>query len=126
MVRGSVSANREALIGVEVLDRDGRPQLREAVLDTGFNGYLSLPSADIRQLGLLWAGERTFELANGEPFDFEVYYGWVRWHGRAIRVPILESEAAPLVGMELIWGSRVAMDVLAGGAVEIEELATGG
>ena len=44
--------------------------------------------------------------------------------GRASRVLILQSETTPLLGMSLLWGSRVMIDVLAGGAVEVEELAS--
>ena len=123
MPSGQVSAYGEALITIDVLDRGGRPESLEAVLDTGFTGSLTLPARLIRQLDLLEAGERIFELADGGIVEFPAYNAWVLWHGRRRRVVVLESETAPLLGMELIWGSRVTMDALAGGSVEIEELA---
>ena len=122
MPNGQVSADREALITIDILSRDGRLHPIEAVVDTGFDGSLSLPGAFIRELDLASAGKRFFELANGDLFEFELYYAWVLWHGRRSRVVILQSETAPLLGMELLWGSRVTMDTLTGGAVEIEEL----
>ena len=93
-------------------------------MDTGFTGSLTLPTAVIGRLDLPSAGGRTFELANGESFDFDVYDGWVLWHGRRSRVVVLQAESTPLLGMELLSGSRVAFDALAGGAIEIEELVT--
>ncbi|MCY4509515.1 MAG: clan AA aspartic protease [Acidobacteria bacterium] len=126
MLKGSVSADRQALTSIGVLEPDGAVYPFEAILDTGFSGYLTLPAADVQRLKLIRAGERVFRLANGEPFRFEVYHGRVWWHGRASRVLIFQSETTPLLGMSLLWGSRITIDALAGGAVEIEELASGG
>ena len=91
-------------------------------MDTGFTGYLTLPQESIRQLGLRSVGQRTFELANGDLFDFQVYLGSVSWHDRANDVLVLESDSVPLLGMTLLWGSRVTLDASTGGEVAIEEL----
>ena len=122
MIRGRVSGSQQALIAVEIIDRDGRPRSVEVVLDTGFTGYLTLPTESISQLGLPSVGQRTFELANGELFDFQVYLGSVTWHGRPSDVLVLQSDSGPLLGMALLWGSRVTMDALNDGEVGIEEL----
>ena len=122
MHSGNVSAQQQALITIDVLDRVGRSQPLEVVVDTGFTGSLTLPTAVIGRLDLPSAGGRTFELANGESFDFDVYDGWVLWHGRRSRVVVLQAESTPLLGVELLWGSRLTVDALAGGTVEIEEL----
>ena len=107
---------------MDIMDGEGRPRSVEVVLDTGFTGYLTLPSESIGQLGLRSAGQRTFELANGEMFDFQVYLGSVSWHGRPSDVLVLQSDSGPLLGMALLWGSRVTMDVLNDGDVAIEDL----
>ena len=104
------------------MDGEGRPRSVEVVLDTGFTGYLTLPPESIRQLGLPSVGQRTFELANGELFEFQVYLGSVSWHGRPSDVLVLQSDSVPLPGMTLLWGSRVTMDALNDGEVTIEEL----
>ena len=91
-------------------------------MDTGFTGYLTLPQESIRQLGLRSVGQRTFELANGDLFDFQVYLGSVSWHDHANDVLVLESDIVPLLGMTLLWGSRVTVDASTGGEVAIEEL----
>ena len=122
MIRGKVSGNQQALIAVDIMDGEGRPRSVEVVLDTGFTGYLTLPSESISQLGLPSVGQRTFELANGELFDFQVYLGAVSWHGRPSDVLVLQSDSVPLLGMALLWGSRVTMDALNDGEVGIEDL----
>ena len=43
MITGVVSANREPIIRISVLDIHRQPHERDAILDTGFNGWLSLP-----------------------------------------------------------------------------------
>ncbi len=122
MIRGRVSGDQQALIAVDIIDGEGRPRSVEVVLDTGFTGYLTLPSESISQLGLAPAGQRTFELANGELFDFQVYLGSVSWHGRPNDVLVLQSDSDPLLGMALLWGSRVTMDALNDGDLAIEDL----
>ena len=104
------------------MDGEGRPRSVQVVLDTGFIGYLTLPPESIRQLGLPSVGQRTFELANGELFEFQVYLGSVSWHGRPSDVLVLQSDSVPLLGVTLLWGSRVTMDALNDGEVTIEEL----
>ena len=104
------------------MDGEGQPRSLEVVLDTGFTGYLTLPSESISQLGLPSVGQRTFELANGELFDFRVYLGSLSWHGRPSDVLVLQSDSVPLLGMALLWGSRITMDALNEGEVTIEEL----
>jgi predicted aspartyl protease len=53
-MRGTVANDgSEALLSVEVLSQVGASSLRvEAVVDTGFTGHLTLPSATVEALGL--------------------------------------------------------------------------
>ena len=104
------------------MDAESRFQPIEVILDTGFTGYLTLPTESIQELGLPSVGRRTFELANGELFEFEVYLAAVLWHGRVSDALVLKSDSAPLLGMTLLWGSRVTQDALTDGDVTITEL----
>ncbi|MGE3540492.1 MAG: hypothetical protein AB7N91_24010 [Candidatus Tectimicrobiota bacterium] len=54
MITGRVNADAEAIIRLPIRAADGREQEMEAVLDTGFNGSLTLPPAVIATLGLQW------------------------------------------------------------------------
>lgn len=65
MIRGQVSSDQQALVAIDIMDAEGRPRSLEVILDTGFTGYLTLPTEAIQQLGLPVVGQRTFELANG-------------------------------------------------------------
>ena len=122
MIKGWVSADQQALVTIEIVDGGGHPRPLDVVLDTGFTGYLTLPTETIQRLGLTSVGQRTFELANGERFQFEAYLASVSWHGGLNDVLVLKSASDPLLGMTLLWGSRVVVDAQTGGEVMIEEL----
>ena len=126
MIRGKVSGDQQALVTVDIMDGEGYFQPLGVVLDTGFTGYLTLPSESIQELGIPSVGRRTFELANGELFEFEAYLAAVSWHGRLSDALVLKSDSAPLLGMTLLWGSRVTVDALTDGEVTIEELRLAG
>ena len=120
MIRGRIR-NREAIIELEVAGRGQLPQQIEAVIDTGYNGYLTLPSHLVTVLQLPFAGHRRGTLADGSVTRLDVYLASVVWHGRLKDVLISRTVGTPLIGMSLLEGSRLAMDVVDGGAVTLEE-----
>lgn len=54
MITGVVNVNREAVIRLVVAGPSGQQQEIEAIVDTGFTGFLTLPPALIAALGLSW------------------------------------------------------------------------
>lgn len=44
MIIGKITANREAISELEVIGSNQKKEKVEAVIDTGFNGYLTLPN----------------------------------------------------------------------------------
>ena len=124
MIRGRVSESQQALVSIDIVDDRSLYQSVEVILDTGFTGYLTLPTGLIDRLGLLSVGQRTFELANGDLFEFEAYLASVSWQGSQRDVLVLKSDSAPLLGMTLLWGSRIIIDASADGEVLIEDLSS--
>ena len=53
---------------------------------------------------------------------FELYRANVLWHGKEREVPVLRTDGGPLVGMALLDGNRVILDVVKDGDVRIEIL----
>ena len=124
MIRGRVSESQQALVSIDIVDDRSLYQSVEVILDTGFTGYLTLPTGLIDRLGLLSVGQRTFELANGDLFEFEACLASVSWQGSQRDVLVLKSDSAPLLGMTLLWGSRIIIDASADGEVLIEDLSS--
>ena len=120
MIRGSVSEALEALIEVAVEDGNGAIHSLEVVVDTGFTGYLVLPQDTIRQLGLAYIGRRSVILASGEQRALDAYAATVAWDERRRNVIAFESSSESLLGMSLLSGSRVTLNVYPGGSVLVE------
>ena len=107
-------------------DTDGAVTV-EAIVDTGFSGQLKLPPETVESLGLLRIGEPVrARLANNTLHEFAVHAASVFLHGRWRTVSVLAGPGPPLIGMALMWGSRLTMELREGGAVAIEEMADDG
>ena len=104
------------------MDNDGQFQSIEAIVDTGFNESLTLPTGVIERLGLPPDGPRDAFLANGDPVTLNGWRGTILWQGRRNSILILQADGEPLLGMRLLYGHRVSVDVLEGGEVTIDEL----
>jgi predicted aspartyl protease len=56
MIHGVVSRNSEATISLVIVNENRQTKLITAVIDTGYTGFLSLPSEIITELNLSWTG----------------------------------------------------------------------
>jgi clan AA aspartic protease len=122
MILGNVNTNREAIIQLEVLGENKQQQGIRAVIDTGYTGYLTLPSVVITTLGLTWYMQQEGILGDGSLCMFNVYEASLIWDGQIRSVEINESEADPLVGMGLLEGFELKIQGVAGGLVTITVL----
>jgi clan AA aspartic protease len=121
MIHGLVNQSCEAILPI-VVKNDTRTQLIDAVIDTGFSGFLTLPPSTIAALDLTWKGRDLATLGDGTSCIFEVYIAIVIWDGQYRTIDINESETIPLIGMQLLRGYDVRIQVIEGGSVTIEEL----
>jgi clan AA aspartic protease len=122
MILGNVNANREAIIQLAVLGENQQNQGIKAVIDTGYTGFLTLPSAVITTLDLTWYMQQEGVLGDGSLCMFNVYEALVIWDGQVRSVEINESEADPLVGMGLLEGYELKIQAVTGGLVAITAL----
>ena len=122
MITGKITANREAIIELEIIGSNQKRENVEAVIDTGFNGYLTLSNDLINHLKLQLAGSRHVTLGDGNVVVLDMYFAKVLWHGQEREVLILEAEGGPLVGMSLLYGSCVMLEVVDNGTVTIGPL----
>lgn len=120
---GVVSADLEPMLQLTVHDTGGRPHDLEAVIDTGFNGFVTLPPLLIAALRLPWLCRQQGQLADGSVLTFDVHTARVNWHGRSRSVEVEAADAQPLLGMALLQGSELRVQVVPVGAVTIAELA---
>ena len=122
MMQGVVNQLCEATLSLVVSNESEQRQLINAVIDTGFNGFLTLPSAIITNLNLSWNASDIVTLGDGSETIFDIYSITIYWDGQYREVDVAESETEPLVGMALLYGYRLQIDTIEGGVVKIESL----
>lgn len=97
-----VVRGREALIRLTIRGLRGRQRVIEAVIDTGYTGWLTLSPTAIADLGLRWQSTGRGLLADGSVSTFDVYRAKVDWDGRPRSVLVGEFDTTPLVGMAML------------------------
>lgn len=122
MISGRVSQDLQAVVAVTLIGNAGQQLSIDTVLDTGFQGYLVLTPEVIGSLGLEYPRRVDFTLADGQRVQLNSYIATAVWHDRPRLVIVLEGESTPLIGTFLLRGSRVTLDMEAGGGVSIEEI----
>jgi clan AA aspartic protease len=122
MMQGVVNLNCEATIRFVIGNENAQRRVIDAVIDTGYTGFLSLPREVIVSLNLPWTGVDRGTLGDGSETTFEVYAATVIWDGEYQNIPVNEAEIDPLVGMGLLYGYDLRIQAVEGGIVAIEAL----
>lgn len=73
-------------------------------------------------MALDWLGVADAILGDGQIAKFRVYAGIVDGDGQPRRIEIEAAETAPLVGMGLLDGYALYMELIEGGRVRIQSL----
>jgi clan AA aspartic protease len=122
MIRGTVNARLEAVLRLRVTGPTGIDMEVDAVVDTGFTGSLVLPTTAIGALGLTRRSGGSATLADGTVRHFDTYGAEVEWDGtkRGAVVSAVGTEA--LIGMMLLDGHELRVEVEVGGMVEVRPL----
>ena len=123
MITGSVNALLESIIPMSLYSHDGRMLAVDALIDTGFNGFLTLPNAILGRLGLAITSYTSAILGNGSEVRFAMFETKLSWHGADRVVSVLETEGSPLIGMALLQGGELQIQVKATGQVTITPMA---
>jgi clan AA aspartic protease len=121
MMQGYVNTNYEAVIAV-VVSYNGKLKSVNAVIDTGFTGFLSLPSEIVADLELPWSYRDRATLGDGSETLFDIHEASVIWDGQFREIEINSADTEPLLGMNMLRGYRLQVDNIQGGLVVIEAL----
>ena len=119
MIQGVVNARREAVVRLRLRGPDGVESDVDVIVDSGFTASLTLPVTMVTALGLARQSGGTAVLADGSVRQFDICDVEVAWGGtwRAVLVSAVGNE--PLLGMRLLAGHKLAIEVVPGGLVEI-------
>ena len=122
MIEGFVNANLEAVITIPLLGPAGQTREVAAAIDTGFNGHLTLPPTLVADLGLSVVGDGEAILADGSEAYFDVYGVTVVWDGQPRYVETAALGTDGLVGMMLLDGHSLYVEIVAGGRVVVQTM----
>lgn len=109
----------EATVSLSLRGPTGQTREIKAVIDTGYDGFLTLPTATIEELQLTFLAPSRATLANGAVETFNVHDATVLWDGHLRDIDADATGNVPLVGMLLLDGYDLNIQVREGGRVVI-------
>ncbi|XGV99544.1 MAG: clan AA aspartic protease [Leptolyngbya sp. BL-A-14] len=112
----------QARIGVLLLAQDRSGIEIECVVDTGFEGFLTLPPSVVVDLGLPYLININANLANDANVETGVYLATVVWNGVERKIAVLAMGRRPLIGTALLADYHLNVDFCEGGTVLIDEI----
>ena len=99
-------------LNVVVFDNHGKRHWLRPLLDTGFDGGLTLPGAMIETLGLEYLHETPSRLANGTIEPLATYRVKLLWRDAIEETEVYRTEGTPLLGMDMMRGLRIEFDAM--------------
>jgi clan AA aspartic protease len=119
MIRGVVNARLEAVARLRIRGPGGLESDVDVIVDSGFTASLTLPATMVTALGLVRQSGSSAVLADGSVRQFDICAAEMEWRGtwRSVLVSVVGNES--LLGMRLLSGHKLGMEVVPGGVVEI-------
>lgn len=94
----------------------------ECVVDTGFEGALTLPPDVVAALKLPYLTRINANLADDSSLMTRLHLATIIWHGVEREVIVLAMGRRPLMGTALIEDYHLSVDFCEGGSVIIDEI----
>ena len=119
---GIVNSKGESILRLVVGDHETQRVVVDSVVDTGYTGSLTLPPATIVTLDLKWRGSEDVVLGDGCTQRFDVYSTRIIWNAKFRPIKANEADTDLLVGLGLLYGYQMCIQVKDGGSVKIRSL----
>jgi len=121
VIRGTVNANLEATFSLRLRGPTGTELDVDVVIDTGFSSTLTLPAKTVSALALVSQSVSRAIMANGTVQYYDTYVTDILWDGAWRPVLVWGGVGdETLLGMRLLSGNEIHIDVKPGGSVTIE------
>ncbi|NOT54048.1 MAG: hypothetical protein HOP18_05540 [Deltaproteobacteria bacterium] len=107
MLHGHLRDDEQAVVELELASTDGIFHSVSVVIDTGFNGQVSLSRRRIAEfnLNLTREGQIDIELANGTILEEDVYSATIRFDGQEFLAEVILTDAEDsFVGTGILTG----------------------
>jgi len=94
----------------------------ECVIDTGFEGFLTLPPTVVAELQLPYVAPINANLADNSSIVTNVHQGTILWNGVQRVIPVLAMGRRPLIGTALLEDYHLSIDFCEGGTVLVDDI----
>ena len=101
---------------------DGGSRKIQFIVDSGFEADLALPPSVIDVLDATYVGDIPISLADLTFRTRPVYRLFLNWQGEDRITEVISMEGNPLLGVGVLLGNQVLMDMTEGGDVTVETL----
>lgn len=103
-MNGYVSGQQPCL-GITFVLPQGQQITIEFVVDTGYEGALTLPAQVVATLNLPFYQRISANLADDSSRNVDVHRATILWHDQTLNVAVLAMGQRPLLGTSLLNGS---------------------
>jgi predicted aspartyl protease len=123
MITSAVNHNLELVVRVRVHGLTGPAHPLEFIIDTGFEGQLSLPALVVTAMGMPFVQQILTRQADGNVVPAPAHRAVVEWDG-AIRIVdvVASSGGLALLGMDMLRNHDLRARCQVGGLIEIEKV----
>jgi clan AA aspartic protease len=122
VITGTVNRRLEATLPIRLFGLAGQQLDITAVIDTGYNGALTLPLASVSTLALALLGPMRVILGDTSQRALSFYSAEILWGSQRRVVRVLCVEGDPLVGTALLKGHRLEAEFEHAGNVLVSPL----
>lgn len=115
MIEGIFCDEDELFLPIELIANNSLELPVDALLDTGFSGWLAMDIQDLEGLDWIYIRRQEMRTAKGE-FDFDIYAEKVRIDGQEFDIPVHVGDGVPeiLIGRQWLKNRRLVVDMSAG------------
>ncbi len=94
----------------------------ECVVDTGFEGFLTLPTAIVLDWGLLYIASIDANLADNSHITTNVHQSTILWNDVERIIPVLAMGRRSLIRTALLEDCHLSIDFCEGGTVLVDAI----
>ena len=115
MMEGIFGDQDELFFEISLIADNGLELPVDALLDTGFSGWLAINDQDLDGLDWTYVNKEKMRTAKGE-FNFDIYVGKVRIDEQEFDIPVHVGAGVPeiLIGRQWLKTRRLVVDMAAG------------
>ncbi|MEG4286171.1 aspartyl protease [Microcoleus sp. A006_D1] len=115
MIEGRFGDEDELFFEIDLIADNGLELPVDALLDTGFSGWLAMDIQDLEGLDWTYLKQEKMRTAKGE-FYFELYAGKISIDGQDFDIPVHVGDGVPefLIGGQWLKNRRLVVDISSG------------